>query len=91
MTVMVDGGVGLISEEVEMSDDTLPNKPFDPVLLSAIVKTRSERFREIRRSTHLHGFTGPFIDTTVKLCPQTMVAKAESHGRCQRSFSSRRS
>lgn len=58
--------VGMQVEALRLGGDQFLMKPFNPVLLAAVVKTRIERFREVRRSTRLDGLTGLFNHTAAK-------------------------
>jgi diguanylate cyclase (GGDEF)-like protein len=65
--------VGMQVEALRLGGDQFLMKPFNPVLLAAVVKTRIERFRETRRSTLLDGLTGLLNHTAVKSRLRTMV------------------
>jgi diguanylate cyclase (GGDEF)-like protein len=58
--------VGMQVEALRLGGDQFLSKPFNPVLLAAIVKTKIERFREIQRSTSLDGLTGLLNHTAAK-------------------------
>ena len=51
-------------------------KPFNPVLLAAVVKTKIERFRETQRSTRIDGLTGLLNHTAAKSQLKTMPGHA---------------
>jgi diguanylate cyclase (GGDEF)-like protein len=53
-------------EALRLGGDQFLIKPFNPVLLAAIVKTKIERFRETQRSTQLDGLTGLLNHTAAK-------------------------
>jgi diguanylate cyclase (GGDEF)-like protein len=71
-----ESDVGMQVEALRLGGDQFLMKPFNPVLLAAVVKTRIERFRETRRSTRLDGLTGLFNHTAAKSRLQAMVAAA---------------
>lgn len=58
--------VGMQVEALRLGGDQFLGKPFNPVLLAAIVKTKIERFREIQKSTSLDGLTGLLNHTAAK-------------------------
>lgn len=58
--------IGMQVEALRLGGDQFLSKPFNPVLLAAIVKTKIERFREIQRSTSLDGLTGLLNHTAAK-------------------------
>ncbi|HYD95560.1 MAG TPA: diguanylate cyclase [Noviherbaspirillum sp.] len=71
-----ESDVGMQVEALRLGGDQFLMKPFNPVLLAAVVKTRIERFRETRRSTRLDGLTGLFNHTAAKSRLQAMVEEA---------------
>lgn len=75
-----ESDVGMQVEALRLGGDQFLMKPFNPVLLAAVVKTRIERFRETRRSTRLDGLTGLLNHTAAKSRLQTMVAETEMQG-----------
>ncbi|MDQ5926151.1 MAG: hypothetical protein QG554_1093 [Pseudomonadota bacterium] len=58
--------VGMQVEALRLGGDQFLTKPFNPVLLAAVVKTKIERFRETQRSTRLDGLTGLINHTAAK-------------------------
>lgn len=58
--------IGMQVEALRLGGDQFLGKPFNPVLLAAIVKTKIERFREIQHSTNLDGLTGLLNHTAAK-------------------------
>ncbi len=68
-----ESDVGMQVEALRLGGDQFLIKPFNPVLLAAVVKTRIERFRETRRSTRLDGLTGLLNHTAAKARLQAMV------------------
>ena len=61
-----ESDVGMQVEALRLGGDQFLIKPFNPVLLSAVVKTKIERFRETQRSTKLDGLTGLLNHTAAK-------------------------
>ncbi|HEX7634973.1 MAG TPA: diguanylate cyclase [Noviherbaspirillum sp.] len=74
-----ESDVGMQVEALRLGGDQFLNKPFNPVLLAAVVKTRIERFRETRRSTRLDGLTGLLNHTATKSRLKAMVEQ-NGHG-----------
>ena len=75
-----ESDVGMQVEALRLGGDQFLMKPFNPVLLAAVVKTRIERFRETRRSTRLDGLTGLLNHTAAKSRLQNMVRDTETQG-----------
>jgi len=75
-----ESDVGMQVEALRLGGDQFLMKPFNPVLLAAVVKTRIERFRETRRSTRLDGLTGLLNHTAAKSRLQAMVRETETQG-----------
>ncbi|WP_151632025.1 diguanylate cyclase [Noviherbaspirillum aerium] len=71
-----ESAVGMQVEALRLGGDQFLMKPFNPVLLAAVVKTRIERFREVRRSTRLDGLTGLLNHTAAKSRLKAMVEEA---------------
>ncbi|HJV82879.1 diguanylate cyclase [Noviherbaspirillum sp.] len=74
-----ESDVGMQVEALRLGGDQFLIKPFNPVLLAAVVKTRIERFRETRRSTRLDGLTGLLNHTAAKSRLNAMVRETQ-HG-----------
>lgn len=72
--------VGMQVEALRLGGDQFLIKPFNPVLLAAVVKTKIERFRETQRSTRLDGLTGLLNHTAAKSRLKSMVGKIGEHG-----------
>ena len=70
--------VGMQVEALRLGGDQFLIKPFNPVLLSAVVKTKIERFRETQRSTRIDGLTGLLNHTAAKSQLKTMAATLAS-------------
>lgn len=72
--------VGMQVEALRLGGDQFLTKPFNPVLLAAVVKTKIQRFRETQRSTRLDGLTGLFNHTAAKSRLHTMLGQlGEAH------------
>ena len=70
-----ESDVGMQVEALRLGGDQFLNKPFNPVLLAAVVKTKIERFRESQRSTRHDGLTGLLNHTAAKSTLKAMVEK----------------
>jgi len=70
-----ESDVGMQVEALRLGGDQFLNKPFNPVLLAAVVKTKIERFRESQRSTRHDGLTGLLNHTSAKSTLKAMVEK----------------
>lgn len=75
-----ESDVGMQVEALRLGGDQFLIKPFNPVLLAAVVKTKIERFRETQRSTRLDGLTGLLNHTAAKSRLKTMVSQIAEHG-----------
>ncbi|MES3020930.1 MAG: diguanylate cyclase [Pseudomonadota bacterium] len=75
-----ESDVGMQVEALRLGGDQFLIKPFNPVLLAAIVKTKIERFRKIQRSTVLDGLTGLLNHTATKSRLNAMVSQLQPHG-----------
>ncbi|MFZ4537627.1 GGDEF domain-containing response regulator [Propionivibrio sp.] len=73
-----ESDVGMQVEALRLGGDHFLIKPFNPVLLAAVVKTKIERFRETRRSTRVDGLTGLLNHTASKAQLKAMVKNAVS-------------
>jgi diguanylate cyclase (GGDEF)-like protein len=76
-----ESDIGMQIEALRLGGDQFLIKPFNPVLLTAVVKARIERFRETRRSSRLDGLTGLFNHTAAKARLQAMLGPAPLHDR----------
>lgn len=72
--------VGMQVEALRLGGDQFLIKPFNPVLLAAVVKTRIERFRETRRSSRLDGLTGLLNHTAAKSRLKAIVDRHPAQG-----------
>ena len=68
-----ESDIGMQVEALRLGGDQFLIKPFNPVLLAAVVKTKIERFRETQRSTRLDGLTGLLNHTAAKSKLKAMV------------------
>jgi diguanylate cyclase (GGDEF)-like protein len=75
-----ESDVGMQVEALRLGGDQFLIKPFNPVLLAAVVKTKIERFRETQRSTRLDGLTGLLNHTAAKSRLKSMVSQIGLHG-----------
>ena len=71
-----ESGVAMQVEALRLGGDQFLSKPFNPVLLAAVVKTKIERFRETQRSTRLDGLSGLLNDTAAKSRLKVMAEMA---------------
>ena len=72
--------VGMQVEALRLGGDQFLIKPFNPVLLAAVVKTKIERFRESQRSTRHDGLTGLLNHTSAKSMLKGMLDKLPPGG-----------
>lgn len=72
-----ESAVGMQVEALRLGGDQFLSKPFNPVLLAAVVKTKIERSREAQRSTRLDGLTGLFNHTAAKSRLHAMVSQLD--------------
>jgi len=72
--------VGMQVEALRLGGDQFLTKPFNPVLLASVVKTKIQRFRETLRSTRLDGLTGLLNHTAAKSRLQAMVGQLPADG-----------
>lgn len=71
-----ESDIGLQIEALRLGGDQFLAKPFNPVLLAAVVKTKIERFRETQRSSTLDGLTGLLNHTATKARLKAMIETA---------------
>ncbi|MEZ0316614.1 MAG: GGDEF domain-containing protein [Methylophilaceae bacterium] len=71
--------VGMQVEALRLGGDQFLIKPFNPVLLAAVVKTKIERYREAQRSSRMDGLTGLLNHTAVKSQLKIMVDQIATH------------
>jgi len=75
-----EADVGMQVEALRLGGDQFLIKPFNPVLLTAVVKTRIERFRETLRSTRIDGLTGLINHTAAKSMLKAMTEHVNPQG-----------
>ena len=75
-----ESAVGMQVEALRLGGDQFLIKPFNPVLLAAVVKTKIERFRETQRSSRLDGLTGLLNHTAAKSRLKTLVGQTAERG-----------
>ncbi|MDR2189244.1 MAG: diguanylate cyclase [Azonexus sp.] len=63
-------------EALRLGGDQFLTKPFNPVVLAAVVKTKIARYREMRQSSQHDGLTGLLNHTTSKMRISQRVAEA---------------
>ena len=73
-----ESDVGMQIEALRLGGDQFISKPFNPVLLAAIIKTKIKRFHESRRSFLYDGLTGLLNHTMIKSALSSMVEKIGS-------------
>src|SRR5665647_2051783 len=61
-----DGDMALQVDALRLGGDHFLTKPFNPVFLNAVVKSKIERYRTLRRSMLHDGLTGLLNHRTVK-------------------------
>ena len=74
-----ESDVGMQVEALRLGGDQFLIKPFNPVLLAAVVKTKIERFRETQRSTQIDGLTALLNHTAAKSQLKAMAGKLTEH------------
>ncbi|SFM95198.1 diguanylate cyclase (GGDEF) domain-containing protein [Formivibrio citricus] len=72
-----EADIGMQVEALRLGGDQFLSKPFNPVLLTAVVKTKIERFREMQRSTRVDGLTGLMNHTAAKSLLKSMMERCE--------------
>jgi diguanylate cyclase (GGDEF)-like protein len=75
-----ESAVGMQVEALRLGGDQFLIKPFNPVLLAAVVKTKIERFRETQRSSRLDGLTGLLNHTAAKSRLKVMTSQIPEGG-----------
>jgi diguanylate cyclase (GGDEF)-like protein len=79
-----DTSIALQVEALRLGGDHFLTKPFNPVILNAVVKSKIERYRVLRRSMFLDSLTGLLNHTTSKqrLDSAAAAAKGENSPLC---------
>lgn len=75
-----DTNVALQVDALRLGGDHFLTKPFNPVILNAVVKSKIERYRALRRSMFLDSLTGLLNHTSSKQRVDAAVAHAAAHG-----------
>ncbi|NCN70420.1 MAG: diguanylate cyclase [Betaproteobacteria bacterium] len=76
-----DGDMALQVDALRLGGDHFLTKPFNPVLLNAVVKSKIERYRTLRRSMECDGLTGLFNHRTIKERLNTVMHEASFHAK----------
>lgn len=63
-------------EALRLGGDQFLTKPFNPVMLAAVVKTRVDRYRTAQRSTQIDGLTGLMAHSAGKLRLELLINRA---------------
>jgi diguanylate cyclase (GGDEF)-like protein len=72
--------VGMQVEALRLGGDQFLIKPFNPLLLAAVVKSKIARFRETQRSSRIDGLTGLLNHTAAKSHLKTAVGQVVERG-----------
>jgi len=75
-----ESDIGMQVEALRLGGDQFLTKPFNPVVLAAVVRTKIERYRDALRSTRTDGLTGLLNHTASKARLKAMVESLPSHG-----------
>lgn len=75
-----DTNVALQVDALRLGGDHFLTKPFNPVVLNAVVKSKIERYRALRRSMYLDSLTGLLNHTTSKQRLDTALATVAQEG-----------
>ncbi|THF62196.1 GGDEF domain-containing response regulator [Pseudothauera rhizosphaerae] len=75
-----ESNIGMQVEALRLGGDQFLIKPFNPVLLAAVVKTKIARFRDLQRSTCIDGLTGLFNHAAAKARLKAMADDAAADG-----------
>ncbi|TXT39141.1 MAG: response regulator receiver [Comamonadaceae bacterium] len=77
-----DGDMALQVDALRLGGDHFLTKPFNPVFLNAVVKSKIERYRTLRRSMLRDGLTGLFNHRTIKeRLAAAVTVTSNTHGR----------
>lgn len=71
-----ESNIGMQVEALRLGGDQFLIKPFNPVLLAAVVKTKIARFRDMQRSTRIDGLTGLLNHSAAKARLKAMTESA---------------
>ena len=75
-----ESDIGMQVEALRLGGDQFLTKPFNPVVLAAVVRTKIERYREALRSTRTDGLTGLFNHTASKARLKALLETLPEHG-----------
>lgn len=75
-----EADVGMQVEALRLGGDQFLIKPFNPVLLTAVIKTKIDRFRETQRSSRVDGLTGLWNHTAAKSQLKSMTERVNPNG-----------
>lgn len=75
-----DGDMALQVDALRLGGDHFLTKPFNPVFLNAVVKSKIERYRALRRTMLRDGLTGLFNHRTLKEKLAAALATARASG-----------
>lgn len=76
-----DGDMALQVDALRLGGDHFLTKPFNPVFLNAVVKSKIERYRALRRSMQNDGLTGLFNHRTIKEKLSAAINEANTSGK----------
>ena len=74
-----ESDIGMQVEALRLGGDQFLIKPFNPILLAAVVKTKIERYRETLRSSRIDSLTGLLNHTSIKSQLKTLMEKSNVH------------
>ena len=72
--------MGMQVEALRLGGDQFLTKPFNPVLLAAVVKTKIERYREMQRHSQHDSLTGLLNHSALKERLAAEIARADRNG-----------
>jgi len=75
-----ESDIGQQVEALRLGGDQFLQKPINPVLLAAVVRTKIDRYRETLRSTRTDGLTGLLNHTASKARLRALVDSVPEHG-----------
>ncbi|MDR3411125.1 MAG: diguanylate cyclase [Formivibrio sp.] len=76
-----ESDIGMQVKALRLGGDQFLSKPFNPVLLAAVVTTSISRYREVQRSSQIDGLTGLLNHTSAKSSLKSMVNQMPQHGK----------
>jgi diguanylate cyclase (GGDEF)-like protein len=75
-----ESDIGMQVEALRLGGDQFLQKPINPVVLAAVVRTKIERYRETVRSTRTDGLTGLFNHTASKARLKALIESLPAGG-----------